>query len=292
MLHNPSSPFEARLALDVIRQVADGAVPPEDLPIYCMDPARVAAGDWRQAGFVSDWLHERFLRLEHACTTLQKVAPLRVGSRAIRGACKKTAVATGRRALWDHKSDLVTSMAAQTDCWIEAKPGKKRLADTYWQQCSRLLLADRLRFNTMRLAAVLTEAPAVGSAFCPAIAKDDTHAKALCVWLNSSLGLLGLYGNRTLKVLAYPRFSMEDMRSLPVPDLTDEQASGLATAFDEHADSEMLPFKSLNDCAVRAALDTAVGDAVGTSIGFDAHAISYVRQALAAEPSISGRRPS
>ncbi len=140
-------------------------------------------------------------------------------------------------------------------------------------------------------AAVLTETPAVGSAFCGAQAKDDTHAKARCVWLNSSLGLLGFYGNRTLKVLAYPRFSMEDMRDLPVPELTDPQARTLAAVFDTHADAEMQPFKAMNDCAVRAALDQAVAETVGSDIGFSAHDIDLVRQSLSEEPSISGTRP-
>ncbi len=293
LLRNPANTLDARIALRSIQAVLGGQVAPGwEMVLYDMDPARIAAGDWRQAGFVSEWLHERFLRLEDACTTLGDQAPLRVAGQRIRDAFEKVTVASGRRALWEHKSGLVTSLAAKTDCWIAAKPDKQKLADEYWKHRSQLLVANRLYFDTMRLAAVLTDTPAVSSAFCPAQAKDDIHAKALCLWLNSSLGLLGFYGNRTLRKLSYPRFSMEDMRHLPVPDLTDQQAKTLAAALDAHADAEMQPFKAMNDCEVRSALDKAVVETVGSDIGFNAHDINLVRQSLSQESSISGRRPS
>ena len=148
------------------------------------------------------------------------------------------------------------------------------------------------RGRSRRRSPVLTETPAVGSAFCPAQAKDDTYAKALCVWLNSSLGLIGFYGNRTLKVLAYPRFSMEDMRILPVPGLADQHASTLAAVFDARADAEMQPFKAMNDCEVRAALDQAVAETVGSDIGFTAHDIDLVRQSVPRRPPSAAPGPS
>jgi len=292
LLRNPANLVDARFTLDSILQVVTGrAANADDLVIYDMDSARVDAGDWRQAGFVSDWLHGKFLELEAACTTLGAVAPLQVAGRRIRDAYAKAKISSGRRALWDHKSDHVTTMAAKTDCWIAPKASKRHLGDNYWELRSRLLVANRLRLNTMRLAAVVAETKAVGSAFCPAQAKDDTHAKALCVWLNSSLGLLGLYGNRTLKVLSYPRFSMEDLRKLPVPELTDDQACILAAVYDKHAKDKLQPFKTMDSCETRAALDNTVARAVGKGIGFNADQVALVRQGLAQEPSISGRRP-
>jgi len=292
LLRNPANLIDARFTLESILQVITGrAASADDLVIYDMDPAGVAAGDWRQAGFVSDWLHGKFLELEAACTTLGAVAPLQVAGQRIRDAYAKAKISSGRRALWDHKSDHVTTMAAKTDCWIAPKASKRHLGDNYWELRSRLLVANRLRLNTMRLAAVVAETKAVGSAFCPAQAKDDTHAKALCVWLNSSLGLLGLYGNRTLKVLSYPRFSMEDLRKLPVPELTDDQACILAAVYDKHAKDKLQPFKTMDSCETRAALDNTVARAVGKGIGFNADQVALVRQGLAQEPSISGRRP-
>ena len=102
--------------------------------------------------------------------------------------------ALGRRALWYHKTDVTTRMRAETDVFLEPKPAKRHLADRYWEQRSVLLLPARMRLNTSRVASVMLDEPAVGSLWIPCRAHDiDRHTEAaLCVYLNSSIGLLAL----------------------------------------------------------------------------------------------------
>ena len=46
---------------------------------------------------------------------------------------------SGRRALWYHKTGVTQSMRAETDVYIEPKESKRHLADSYWEQRSRIL---------------------------------------------------------------------------------------------------------------------------------------------------------
>ena len=73
-----------------------------------------------------------------------------------------------------HKADLVISMNTKPDFWIKRKAGRDHLADRYWSRRKRLLLANRVRLNTIRLLAVRPEQPSVGSAYCPVKCRDET----------------------------------------------------------------------------------------------------------------------
>ena len=42
-------------------------------------------------------------------------------------------------------------MATEADSYIEPKPAKRHLADSYWEQRSRLLLPHRIRLNLVRV---------------------------------------------------------------------------------------------------------------------------------------------
>ena len=133
--------------------------------------------------------------------------------RRIRDAFTKSEMpdADGRVALWRHDTEKTQSMAANTDTHIIAKTEKAHLAADYWRQRSRLLLPMRARLNTVRALCVRLDTPAVGSAWSPcnaAIPGIDTQTleKALCAYLNSSVGVLAILGNRTNKEISYPRF--------------------------------------------------------------------------------------
>ena len=119
--------------------------------------------------------------------------------------------------LWYHKTDVTQSMGAQTDVYIEPKESKRHLADSYWEQRSQMLLPHRLRLNVARVAAVMLRERAVGSIWTPCLPHDPDIARALCLYLNSTPGLLSLLGARDNRVPSYPSFSLDTLRSLPVP---------------------------------------------------------------------------
>ena len=108
-------------------------------------------------------------------------------------------------------------MGAETDVYIEPKPARRHLADKYWEQRSDLLLPHRLRLNVARVAAAMLPERAVGSIWTPCRPHEPDIAKALCLYLNSTPGLLSLLGARDNRVPSYPSFSLDTLRSLPAP---------------------------------------------------------------------------
>ena len=155
------------------------------------------------------------------------------------------------------------------------------------------MLPMRLFLKTTRVLSVRLNAPALGSLWTPCKPADmgqpaDAVEKALCVYVNSSIGVLALLGDRTNMKPTYPRFSMNDLKKIPVPDFAavDGAAARLAKAYDAHAKDALLPLPSMDECPTRRALD----DAVVEALDLDAETVSDVRRSLAAEPSITGRR--
>ena len=168
---------------------------------------------------------------------------------------------SGRRALWYHKTEITQSMAAKTDVYIEPKPSKGPMASGYWEQRSRLLLPHRLWLPLARVAAVMLPAPAVGSIWTPCRPHDPGIAKALCLYLNSTPGLLSLLGERDNRKPSYPSFSLDTLRSAPVPDLTalgEAERQMLSSWFDWLQHETLQPFPLMANDPVRAQIDNAV----------------------------------
>ena len=262
--------------------------------------SRIAVGDWGAVQFLSPYLCEKFAELEDGkcfrSVALGKISAIGPEGRRIRDAFKKSAMPDGQGmvALWDHKTDVTQGMAAKPDTHIIAKPEKIRLAESYWQKRSKLLLPHRMRLNTVRTLSVKLETLALGSSWTPCnltVPEPDREdlEKSLSVYLNSSVGVLAMLGSRSNRVPSYPRFSLDDLRNMPVPDFTaigKSSVTSLAASYDQHAESVMLPLPQMNDCPVRKALD----DAVCSALELDGETVATIRRQLAMEPSVTGKR--
>ena len=87
---------------------------------------------------------------------------------------------------------------------------------------------------------------------------------------------------------SYPSFSLDTLRSLPVPnfaDLDTEQLELLDGWFDWLAGDTLLPFPRMNEDPVRRQIDEAVTQA----LGLDPEWVASIRQELAREPSVTDR---
>ena len=292
LARNPATAYEAgELARRLEREEADGTV-------QWIDAERIARGDWAAINFLSPWLVEASRRLaagEQGAATcaLSEIADVGPEGRRIRDSYRRSALPTlsGRRALWYHKTDVTTSMRARADSYIEPKQGKERLADSYWEQRSALLLPQKMRLNTARVCATMLDERVVGSLWEPCRPHDDaTEAlAALCVWFNSSPGFLALLGSRDNRVLSYPSFSLDALRSVPAPDfraLGDGPRDALAAAFERLKDEPLAPFPMMDDDPVRRAIDEAVTEA----LGLDPEWVAGIRRELAREPSVTNKR--
>jgi len=180
-------------------------------------------------------------------------------------------------------------MAAQADVYIEPKADKVKLADKYWEQRSQMLLPQRLWLPLARVAAVILPERALGSIWTPCSLHDPDLAKALCLYLNSTPGLLTLMGRRDNRKLSYPSFSLDTLRDLPVPDLRaldEDRKAMLDSSFDQFRNMALLPFPQMADDEFRRRID----DTVCQALGIDPEWVGRVRRELAREPSVTNQR--
>lgn len=155
-------------------------------------------------------------------------------------------------------------------------------------------MPNRTRLNAVRAFCVKLDTLAVGSSWSPCNFVTYRYGKdklenPLCSYLNSSIGILALLGNRTNRVPSYSRFSIDDQRKPAVPDfavLGDAAVTELAAAYDAHSADILLPLPQMNADPVRRALD----DAVESALGLDGETVAAVRRNLAMESSVTGRR--
>lgn len=296
---NPATPSEAVSLAHDINQ--NGLTLGDFASVQEWSSERVRSGDWGGVQFLAPFLCEKFAELTEGSifdsVSLKRVASVGPAGQGVREVFDKSAMPTrnAMKAIWYHKTDVVSSMQADTDTNIRPKPTQGDRASKYWGMRGRLMLPTRVRLNTVRMLAVRLTEPALGSGWVPCRVKAseeiDAHdaEKVLCVYLNSSLGILATLGNRSARVPAYSQLSMDDLKRLVVPNiasLSPRAAREVAGCFDQLAESRMMTIASAPNCETRHALDRSVAAAFDIDEGL----IADVRKELAAEPSMTGKR--
>ena len=293
---NPASPVDALdTSVRIDRVSKSGGQGSHDFTFQRVDSERIERGDWFAVNFLSPFLVEAYRKLTETslfsvqATTLDEIANVGPEGRRIRDSytTSEMPTASGRRALWYHKTDVTQSMQTESDVYIEPKPLKRNLADKYWEQRSQLLLPHRLWLPLARVAAVMLAEQAVGSIWTPCRLHDPNLAKAICLYLNSTPGVLSLLGARDNRKPSYPSFSLDTLRSLSIPDfssLGEAELDLLTCWFDWLKNEPLQPFPNMHEDPIREQID----DKVVQAFGLDADWIENIRRELAREPSVRG----
>ena len=287
------NPSEVSEALAAVGALEAGGVP-SNATVVEWPRERVLAGDWLPARFVSEYLIDRvghwFTDQGIDTVLLGEVAHVGPAGRRIRDAYKPSLHPDkhARRALWKNNTDLTRSLHGELDTYIVVKPGEDKKAERYWDQRGRLLLPTNYRLNTARIFGVFLDDPSLGSRWVSCRPKKIEHPreweKAVCVWLNSTLGVLAQMSVSTPKVLSRPDMSLEGQRSIPVPDLTEGQILRLAEVFDGQRGAVQERLTSVD--GPRRILDEAVSEV----LGLGGEEVATARRELAAEPAVTARR--
>lgn len=295
---NPRNPSDAMSTYFAIR---DGSLQERGLGTEQHWPAsRIAAGDWGAVQWLSPFLSGSYQQLKAGelfpVIKLGDVAEIGPAGQAVREtfARSKLPTAEGMRALWDHKTDVTRSMSATTDTAIAPRTGQAERARVYWSRRGRLMLPTRAFLRTTRAMAVVLDSAALGSAWVPcrfvdANVESSAMEKAMAVYVNSSVGLLSILGDRSNRKPTYPNFSIADLNGLVIPralDESEETVVQLSAAFNTLHNGILEPLPDMMSCTTRLGLDQAVCDALGLSND----TVSAIRRDLAAEPSVTGNR--
>ncbi len=296
LYENPTTPAAA---LGVARDIAEGHTDRIKGAVQHWPRRRIENGDWGGVQFLSPYLCEKFVELQgdefFAFRELGDLADLGPAGQGVRGIFDRSEVPNkdAMTALWYHKTNVTQKMRARWDTYIIPKLGKQKQAADLWMKRKQMMIVARARLNTLRCASVRLDERALGSLWIPCMFHNENYAeehleKAACAYLNSTIGLLAILGNRSNKIPSYPHFSMDDLRRIPVPDfdaLEKAQVAALATAYDALCDFTLLPLPRILEDETRGALDRIVTDALDVQ----PEVVANIRRELSREPSITGK---
>ena len=179
---------------------------------------------------------------------------------------------------------LRRTLSGKPDVWYRPRAAKRGLAERYRAQRSQLLVPMRLNTVTGRLTALWTAKASFGW-WVPIHVSDETTAKALAVWLNSTPVRLMLL-NRRAQTLTYPTWQLAHLREIRIPKPDNPAWASLKAAFDQACETELLPMKDAEQCEVRRGID----DASALALDIDRKEIAGWRRLLAMEPTITNAR--
>jgi hypothetical protein len=197
---------------------------------------------------------------------------------------------TSYPSLWGHDTQSVNTIAQVPNHYLSplhrARPGRslRKTADL-WPRAGRLLIAERLRLNTQRLAAVRLNMKVLSNVWKSVVLRDesDEHEKALALWLNSTLGLVLFWAHRQETQGAWVEFKQSALNDMPVLDIRSLGATQkrlLVDAYDILSTQILLPFPQMANDPVRQAIDVAISKALGLPD------LSVLRNLLGQEPVV------
>ena len=137
--------------------------------------------------------------------------------------------------------------------------------------------------STGRLTAVASDEKYVGNAWMPVTGLSPKEAKAIAVFINSTVGRLQLMRNPILK-LAFPSYSVTEANNLRVPNIKDKRICNLLANCWEKTKDMVVPQFRDGECEVRRRWDEAVAKAMG----WDAKELTKLRLLLCREPHVRG----
>ena len=122
-------------------------------------------------------------------------------------------------------------------------PKTEKAKTIFREYSSALLIPDRIWFDTAHVTAISITEPVLSNIFYSVKLKKPTEnrAKALCLWLNTTWGLLTVLASREETRGRWISLKMGHWKLLPVLDvssLSREKLSRLGKLFDEFADAE------------------------------------------------------
>ena len=198
-----------------------------------------------------------------------------------------------RRAFWSVSAKLRKRIEGVPEQRITPRPNEERLAASYWQRKSHLLIAQKLNTRSGRILALWSPVASIGSMFMPlaVVETEKLHGdqaigyeQALCAWFNSIPGLLQMLNMRASKI-TYPNWEPASWKSIRVPRPGNPHIGLLTEAYHRVKRLKVARLDNLMECRVRPILDAAAAKVLGVAEA----EVARWRRLLAEEPTISGK---
>ena len=202
----------------------------------------------------------------------------------------------GHAALWHHKAHEITRLEVAPNAHLtpQQKSSEDECRDML-ARAARLQFARELWSITQRMAAVLTPEPMLGVRSWISLKSKiprDGDEEILCLWLNSTPGLLlrMVHANRPyLGRSLITHTSGATLLVLDVGALSEDQLQQGKQIFNFLCDRELMPIMHMDTDPVRRQIDDAIADLIGLPQGVFAD----LSTTLAHEPNIHvGKTPA
>jgi len=230
---------------------------------------------------------------------LQMLGEVGPDRRDIHDGFRVATTATAYPALWGHDTESVQRLAQEPNAHLSplgrAKRGRPlRDAHLLWSRAGRLLIAERLWLDTIRVVATCLPQPVLSNTWWPFAVSDRGSVRAadveriLALWLNSTLGVLSLVAARVdtrgpwieLKKPIVERLSVLNPTALPA-----RQRQRLIRAYEELSERDLRQLPEIDQDDLRRQIDLAIAGALG--IRDD---LGTLRRMIAMEPLVIGAR--
>ncbi len=183
--------------------------------------------------------------------------------------------------------------AIPDEYWIPKKSVVKELfspehghpeTEKMLQKSGHLLITAGQDISTARLTAVASEKKYVGNSWMPITNVTIEQAKALSVFLNSTVGRLQIMRSPGKK-LQFPGYSAKETANIRVPDLNESQiVEVLSDCWEQTKDMKVPQFRE-GECELRRLWDEAVAKALQWDVG----QLEELRHLLHKEPFVRGK---
>ncbi|MEM2202879.1 MAG: hypothetical protein QXI22_00775 [Sulfolobales archaeon] len=175
-------------------------------------------------------------------------------------------------ALYGGGEELRTRLQTDPNARILPKDGKARRI--FERFASSLLVPERIRLNTAHVTAIYVTKPVLSNIFYAVRLKtgnDDRKLKALCLWLNTTWGIMSIIAHREETEGAWSSLKITHWKLLPVLDITslpEGKINTLSEIFDmfKHSELKRLPEQYFPPQEKRIELDTMVLKALQPSL--------------------------
>ena len=155
--------------------------------------------------------------------------------------------------------------------------------DKFLEKAGNLLVTAGQAPSTARLTAIASDEKYVGRAFLPITGPTIQEAKAIAVFVNSTVGRLQLLRNAGRK-LAFPIYNPAVLENIRIPNVKDYYIRQTLADCWELTKNMIVPQFRDGECEVRRLWDEAVAQAMN----WDASELSRLRQLLHNEPHVRG----
>ena len=283
-------------------QCAKGIYRGEDLEEWGevdeISAADMAKGDWSATQFLSKDLYRIAKDIpNHWTSSFGNQINILHRTQIIIGAqkCKNPRELHATPCLWYHDTDYCDKLEVKPDCHVKPKKANPEVLK-FLHNPSRLKIAWRIRFTTIKNFACRTTVPSVSASWAnvevvnniPDVDKE-TVEKAVCLILNSTPAKVGTILARTNKTISYVHLGNVKLNRIPMPLLYGMKPSvfrALAKVYDEWCKQSRERLPQAHNCPVQRAIDKAVCK----HTGFDENLCIKARHLLAQEPMVTGQR--